>query len=329
MPHAADARRRPGHERGSWSDWKEIARLAALSRHLAISVRPGSVLRADEDRARTIADAGDATSSAPDFAEEIEAHFEFMPDNYFRAFEVDGDRFAPEACSGVFWKICICATGRRWPRRSHGRRFPEQGHSIASFCAWDRQELLAKIAGSFAVVPINILSADIYTRGDNVVLDIFRVCDTEISRRDRQARPGAGGNNLARARWRTRLSISRRCSIRRAAKSVKRASRRKWISRRASPSKTRRIPTYTLIQIQTPDRLGLLYELLSRLRTRNASRSRSRASAPKRARPSTRSMSPIARPAEKSPIPPGSRVAGTTAPGGVRERRARARRKSR
>src|SRR5207302_133315 len=58
--------------------------------------------------------------------------------------------------------------------------FPEQGHSIASFCAWDGQELLAKIAGSFAVVPLNILSADIYTRGDNVVLDIFRVCDTRF-----------------------------------------------------------------------------------------------------------------------------------------------------
>ena len=58
--------------------------------------------------------------------------------------------------------------------------FAAQGHSIASFCAWDGQEFLAKIAGALAIVPLNILSADIYTRGDNVVLDVFRVCDTRF-----------------------------------------------------------------------------------------------------------------------------------------------------
>jgi len=33
---------------------------------------------------------------------------------------------------------------------------PEQGHSVGSFCTWERERLLAKIAGSFSVVPINI-----------------------------------------------------------------------------------------------------------------------------------------------------------------------------
>src|SRR5437899_1342515 len=55
--------------------------------------------------------------------------------------------------------------------------FPEFGHSIASFCTWDRPQLLAKIAGSFSVVPLNIVSADIFPREDHAVLGIFRVCD--------------------------------------------------------------------------------------------------------------------------------------------------------
>src|SRR5207302_554643 len=42
----------------------------------------------------------------------------------------------------------------------------------------ERERLLAKIAGSFAVVALNILSADVFSRGDNLVLAIFRVCDT-------------------------------------------------------------------------------------------------------------------------------------------------------
>jgi [protein-PII] uridylyltransferase len=55
---------------------------------------------------------------------------------------------------------------------------PHQGHSEVWFCGWDRRKLLARIAGSFSCVQLNILSADIFTRGDSLVLDIFRVCST-------------------------------------------------------------------------------------------------------------------------------------------------------
>jgi [protein-PII] uridylyltransferase len=37
--------------------------------------------------------------------------------------------------------------------------------------------LLAKVAGAFAAVGLNIVRADIFTRADNVVLDIFEVCN--------------------------------------------------------------------------------------------------------------------------------------------------------
>src|SRR5207249_8604334 len=52
---------------------------------------------------------------------------------------------------------------------------PDEGHSVVSICTWDRQQLLASIAGALAVASINILSADIFVRGDNLVLDVFRV----------------------------------------------------------------------------------------------------------------------------------------------------------
>src|SRR4029077_14397644 len=56
---------------------------------------------------------------------------------------------------------------------------PEQGHTVMTFCTWGRERLLTKIAGSFSVVPLNILSADVFPRGDNTVLGVFRVCDTK------------------------------------------------------------------------------------------------------------------------------------------------------
>ena len=57
---------------------------------------------------------------------------------------------------------------------------PDQGHSEFWICTWDRAALMAKIAGSFATASINILSADVYTRVDNLMLAIFRVCDTSF-----------------------------------------------------------------------------------------------------------------------------------------------------
>ena len=57
---------------------------------------------------------------------------------------------------------------------------PEEGHSVVSICTWDRQHLLASIAGAFAFASVNILSADIFIRGDNLALDVFRVCNQKL-----------------------------------------------------------------------------------------------------------------------------------------------------
>jgi [protein-PII] uridylyltransferase len=139
--------------------------------------------------------------------------------------------------------------------------FPGQGHSIASFCAWDGQELLAKIAGSLAVVPLNILSADIYTRGDNVVLDIFRVCDTRF-RAVTEKRDHALVESTLRSAL-TDENFDFAPLLERAHRRIPKHSRHgmDFPTRITVENKTH--PAYTLVQIQTPDRLGLLYDLLS------------------------------------------------------------------
>src|SRR6266850_7133890 len=167
-----------GTSADAWSDWKESLvwqLFHQTSRYLADRKSFYEQTKIE----RELLQKQVTEKLGADYAEEVDAHFEFMPDNYFRAFEV----------SGIVWHLKLF---RRFLENLYLRHepplapaiawqaFPEQGHSIASLCAWDGQELLAKIAGSFAIVPINILSADIYTRGDNVVLDIFRVCDMKF-----------------------------------------------------------------------------------------------------------------------------------------------------
>ena len=193
--HAPNAGRRPGHKRGSVgrigksrSFGNSITRPRSTSptRRRSTSRRKSNARRLQRERS--------AAQLPPDFAEEIEAHFEFMPDNYFRAFDGERHCFAPAFVPRFFCENVFAPDESALPPAIKWEAFPEQGHSIASFCTWDRRQLLAKIAGSFSVVPINILSADIYTRGDNLVLDVFRVCRAQRQGRDR---PGRAGNGRA------------------------------------------------------------------------------------------------------------------------------------
>jgi len=143
---------------------------------------------------------------------------------------------------------------------------PEQGHTVMTFCTWERERLLAKVAGSFSVVPLNILSADVFPRGYNTVLGVFRVCDTRAQPVSNQRDFELVAQTLRRAL--EDESFDFLPSIEKA----KRASRRvavgiEFPTRIAIDNKTH--PTYTLVEFQAPDRIGLLYDVLSCLDREN------------------------------------------------------------
>jgi len=243
----------------AWSDWKESLvwqLFHATSKYLADQKSYYEQTKIErESLQRSIAD-----DLPRDYAEEIEAHFDFMSDNYFRAFNV------PEIVGHLelfrsFLENVSSRGEQPLAPAINWQAFPEQGHSIVSFCTWDREQLLAKIAGSFSVVPINILSADIFPRGDNVVLDIFRVCDTKA-----RAVTDKVDFELVEKTLHAALE-SVNFDFGRLMEKARGQSRHRLVQEIEFPTRiamdNRAHPTYTLIQIQTPDRLGLLYDLLS------------------------------------------------------------------
>jgi [protein-PII] uridylyltransferase len=248
----------------AWSDWKESLvwqLFHQTSRYLADQKSYFEQTRIErESLQRSVAD-----NLSFDYAGEIESHFEFMPDHYFRASgladivehlklfrsfleNVSGSGEFPLS-PAINWKIV-----------------PEQGHSVVTFCTWERGRLLAKIAGSFAVVPLNILSADVFSRGDNLVLAVFRVCDTN-------ARPVTNPRDFELVEQTLRRALEDETfDFLPGIEKAKRQTRRlapgiEFPTRIAIDNKTH--PTYTLIEIQAPDRIGLLYDVLSCLDREN------------------------------------------------------------
>ena len=243
----------------AWSDWKESLvwqLFDATSQYLADQKSYYEQTKIGrESLQRSIAD-----NLPRDYGEEIEAHFDFMPDNYFRAFNVPEIVGHLELFRGFLENVSLRGDQPLAPA-INWKAFPEQGHSIVSFCTWDREQLLAKIAGSFSVVPINILSADIFSRGDNVVLDIFRVCDT----RARAVTDKADLELVERTLHAALESVD--FDFGQLMEKARGQSRHRLVQEIEFPTRigmdNRAHPTYTLIQIQTPDRLGLLYDLLA------------------------------------------------------------------
>src|SRR6266480_4638360 len=247
-----------------WSDWKESlvwALFHETSRCLAD--QRSYYERTKVQRASLQAS---VTAKLPsDFAGEIEAHFEFMPDNYFRASDV------PEIIEHLklfrsFLENVSSEGNFALAPAIQWKAVPEQGHTVVIFCTWERERLLAKVAGSFSVVPLNILSADIFPRGDNVVLCVFCVCDTK-------ARPVTHQRDVTLVEQTLRRALEDESfDFLPLIEKAKRQSHRlttgiEFPTRIAIDNKTH--PVYALIEIQAPDRIGLLYDLLTCLDREN------------------------------------------------------------
>src|SRR5881227_1255590 len=253
-----------GTSAGAWSDWKESLvwqLFHQTSRYLADRKSYYEQTRIARESLR----ASVAENLSPEYAEEIDAHFEYMPDHYFRATAV------PEIIEHVklfrsFLESVSSAKEFPLAPAVKWKIVPEQGHTVMTFCTWDRERLLAKIAGSFSVVPLNILSADVFPRGDNAALGVFRVCDTK-------AQPVSNPRDFELVEQTLRRALEDESfdfvpSIEKAKRSSYRAAVGiEFPTRIAIDNKTH--PTYTLVEFQAPDRIGLLYDVLNCLDREN------------------------------------------------------------
>src|SRR5437588_550144 len=248
----------------AWSDWKESLvwqLFHETSRYLADRKSYDEQTRIE----RQSLQGSVSENLSPDYAEEIEAHFEFMPDHYFRASDL------PEIVEHLkLFRSFLehVSTGGKLPLAPaiKWKVVPEQGHSVVTFCTWERERLLAKVAGSLSVVPLNILSADVFPRADNVVPAVFRLCDTN-------AHPANQPRDFQLVEQTLRRALEDESFhflplIEKAKGQTRRlAPGIEFPTRIAIDNKTH--PTYTLVEIQAPDRIGLLYDVLSCLDREN------------------------------------------------------------
>lgn len=117
----------------------------------------------------------------PTFAEdEIQAHFDTLPPRYFQI------RSAREIMAEItmahrFMHLQIAEEDKALEPVLLWHNEPDRGYTALKICTWDRAGLFSKIAGSLTAAGLNILSAQVFTRADGIVLDTFFVTDASTS----------------------------------------------------------------------------------------------------------------------------------------------------
>jgi [protein-PII] uridylyltransferase len=136
---------------------------------------------------------------------------------------------------------------------------PEEGHTEVIVVTWNRERLFSKIAGSFAVAGLNILSASIFTRTDDVVVDTFRVCNDRMEVVTHPVDRAAFEKTLTEALGNTEDRLMERIA------EVGPTLWQKSVGEAEFPASLRvdraSEPGRTLLHVEAPDRVGLLHSL--------------------------------------------------------------------
>jgi [protein-PII] uridylyltransferase len=242
----------------NWSDWKEglvWMLYRRTNQYLEGGVDAMEQSRRDrEEQKEDVLKLLDAS-----FADEADAHFHFMPARYFQSYEAHEIAEHLQLFRFLFERrntqeSMALAPAFRWIPK------PDQGYTEVWVCGWDRPRLLERIAGAFLSARLNILSADIFTRTDSLAIDIFRVASTSLqpvtSQRDMDE---------VEIRLHEAMKVEEYDFTTLISKDTRLLTYR--LSQEFDLPTRIRIdndshPVYTLVDIQTPDRLGLLYDLL-------------------------------------------------------------------
>jgi [protein-PII] uridylyltransferase len=195
--------------------------------------------------------------------EELHAHFGTLPSRYFQI------HTTPEIIRDLvlvhrFLHLQLAEEQNALEPVVDWHNEPDRGYTVVKICTWDRAGLFSHLTGSLSAAGINILSAQIFTRSDAIVLDTFFVTDAKtgalVSREERERFETLLGRVLTGETVDFTELISREPAVRGLYLSYEgeRMPTQIHFDNEASESRT-------AIEVETEDRLGLLHAITQAL----------------------------------------------------------------
>lgn len=108
--------------------------------------------------------------------DEVQAHFSNLPPRYFRT-HTARDIMTDLSLTHRFMHLQLTEEERALEPVTYWHNEPDRSHSVVKICSWDRVGFFAKITGALTAAGLNILSAQVFSRSDGIVLDTLLVND--------------------------------------------------------------------------------------------------------------------------------------------------------
>ena len=244
-----------------WSDWKEslIWRLCDNTRAL-LSHGPEFAQRAHERMVELHQSLRDMLPKSISEAE-IATHLACLPKKYTQAY-AEQDMARHIRAIHEFFRAQTDADTNPLSPVLQWTHHPDRGYSEVIIVTWDRAFLFEKITGALSFAGLNILSADIFTRTDSIVVDVFCVNTQrgEAVTDERDHRPFS--IELEKALQGSEFDFG--AGLRK----LRDRQMRELAQEGGFPTVLaidNSLPDYTLLEVQTPDRVALLHDLANAL----------------------------------------------------------------
>jgi len=242
-----------------WNGFKDSLLWQLNTRAMVVLTGGTEFVRAEQEQREALLQEVRRLAPAAVSDEEIGVHFASLPPRYFQihlAPEINADL---EVVHRFIQRQVLEEEGTLSPI-TQWRDERDRGYNLVKICTWDRAGLFGKIAGTFSAVGLNILSAQIFTRADGIVLDEFFVNDARTgslaTREQHEKFDGLLAKVLTGDTVDLHALIARQRGVRTAYQAYAGERMETQIRFDNEASELR-----TLIEIETEDRLGLLYAI--------------------------------------------------------------------
>jgi [protein-PII] uridylyltransferase len=159
-----------------WNGFKDSLLWTLFHKALTILQGGTDFIRAEEKQRELLAEEVTRLMPQTFHRDELDAHFVSLPPRYFQIHQAQ-EVFADLALVHRFMHQQMEVEDKALEPVVNWHNEPDRGYTTVKVCTWDRAGLFSTVTGSFSAAGINILSAQIFSREDGIVLDTFCVTD--------------------------------------------------------------------------------------------------------------------------------------------------------
>ena len=240
-----------------WNGFKDTLLLTLYQKARQLLAGGAELVEAEEHQRASLREQVQRLLPKTMLGDEVQAHFDCLPDRYFKV------NTAPEMVADLtlaheFMRLHLAEDNTRFVPALDWQNEADRGYTRVKISTWDRPGLFWRLAGCFAAAGLNILGAQVFSRTDGIALDTFFVVD------------GAAGTFVKREGREEFEQLLPSVLVQQPVDLPALITRKKPAQPRYQSFEGERLPTRiefdnrtsahrTVIEIETEDRLGLLY----------------------------------------------------------------------